>query len=104
MTTPGTGHGDTPSTDVKVDVMERGASGSTSHRRLFFQLLVYANCADSKPLAAALESRGVEAVLYADLGDPMSVGLLSFSEDATFFVTGLRDLLSAEPFSSLTSR
>src|SRR5690349_3361407 len=104
MTTPATAHGDAPSADVKVDVTERGASGSTSDRRLFFQLLVYAGCADSKPLAAALESRDVDAVLYADLGDPMGVGLLSFSEDPTFFVTVLRDLLSAEPFSNLTNR
>jgi chlorite dismutase len=104
MTTPGTGHGEAPSTDVKIDVLERGASGTTSSRRLFIQLLVYTGCADSKPLAAALESRGIEAVLYADLGDPMGVGLLSFSEDPAFFATGLRDLVSAEPFSTLTSR
>jgi chlorite dismutase len=71
---------------------------------LFIQLLVYGGCGDSEPLAAALESRGIEAVLYADLGDPTGVGLLSFSEDPAFFVTGLRDLLSAEPFSNLTSK
>ena len=104
MTTPGTGHGDAPSTDVKLDVLERGASGSASDRRLFMQLLVYGGCVDCKPLAAALESRGMDAVLYADLTDPTGVGLLSFSEDPAFFVTSLRDLLGAEPFSSLTSR
>jgi len=104
MTNPGTGHGNAPSTDVKIDVLERGAGGATSDRRLFMQLLVYAGCTDAKPLTAALESHDVEAVLYADLGDPTGVGLLSFSEDPAFFVTSLRDLLSAEPFSALTSR
>jgi hypothetical protein len=104
MTTPGTGHGDAPSADVKADVLERGAGGVTADRRLFMQLLVYGGCADVKPLVSALESRGIEAVLYADLGDPTGVGLLSFSEDAAFFITSLRDLLGTEPFSRLTFR
>ena len=104
MTIPGTGHGDARPTDVKIDVLERGASGATSDRRLFMQLLVYSGCGDTKPLVAALESRGVDAVLYADVSDPMGVGLLTFSEDPSFFVTSLRDLLTAEPFSNLRSR
>ncbi len=104
MTNPGTGHAHAPSAEVKADVLERGAGGATSDRRLFMQLLVYAGCPDSTPLGVALESRDVDAVLYADLADPRGVGLLSFSEDPAFFVTGLRDLLSASPFSTLTSR
>src|SRR5215475_13621676 len=104
MTTPGTGHGDARPTDVKIDVLERGASGATSDRRLFMQLLVYSGCADTKPLTGALESRGIDGVLYADVSDPMGVGLLTFSEDPAFFVTSLRDLLTTEPFSTMTIR
>src|SRR5262245_13261902 len=104
MTNPGTGHADAPAADVKADVLERGAGGATSNRRLFMQLLVYSGASDAKLLTRALESHDVEAVLYADLGDPTGVGLLCFSEDPAFFVTTLRNMLSAEPFSALTSR
>ena len=90
--------------EAAVDVLERGANLLTSNRRLFMQLLVYGGCPDSQPLVAALESRGVESVLYADLHDPMGVGVLSVAEDPAFFVTGLRDVLGTEPFAGLTSR
>lgn len=88
----------------RVDVAERGADRSTSNRRLFIQLLVYTGRADTKPLIAALESNRTEAVLYADVTDPMGIGLLVFAEDPTVFVSGLRDLLAAEPFAALSPR
>ena len=88
----------------EVDVSERGANRRTSTRRLFMQLLVYTGCRDAKPLIATLESNRVEAVLYADLTDPMGIGMLAFAEDPSLFVTGLRDLLSAEPFADLHTR
>jgi hypothetical protein len=87
-----------------IDVSERGANRRTSTRRLFMQLLVYTGCADAKPLIATLESNRAEAVLYADLADPMGIGMLAFAEDPSLFVTGLRDLLSAEPFAALHAR
>lgn len=87
-----------------VDVLERGANRLTSDRRLFMQLLVYGGCPDSTPLVAALESKRVDSALYADINDPTGVGVLSFAEDPTFFVTGLREVLGAEPFAGLTSR
>ena len=87
--------------EPKVDVRERGAQQQISDRRLFVQLQAFGGCADSKPLARALEVRGLEAVLYQDLNDPRGVGVLAMSEDPTFFVTGLRELLNAEPFASL---
>ena len=68
------------------------------------QLLVYTGCADAKPLIAALESNRAEAVLYADVTDPTGIGVLSFAEDPSVFVTGLRDMLGAEPFVRLTAR
>jgi len=87
-----------------VDVLERGANRLTSNRRLFMQLLVYGGCADPKPLVSTLESRRIASVVYADMNDPRGIGLLSFAEDPTFFVTDLREVLSAEPFASLTGR
>jgi hypothetical protein len=88
----------------QVDVSERGANGRTSNRRLFIQLLVYTGCADSKPLIGALESNCLEAVLYADVTDPMGIGVLALAEDPTLFVTSVRDLLAVEPFSRLSAR
>ncbi|MBI4246170.1 MAG: hypothetical protein HY614_03180, partial [Candidatus Rokubacteria bacterium] len=87
--------------ETKIDVQERGAQGQTSNRRLWMQLQVFGGCADVKPLVRALEARRCEAVLYHDVGDPGGVGVLAMSEDPAFFVTGLRELLTTEPFAGL---
>jgi chlorite dismutase len=87
-----------------VDVRERGANGQVSDRRLFMQLLVWSGCADGKPLVAAMERGRIEGVIYHDLNDPLGVALLALHEDPTFFATGLRETLQAEPFTSLRHR
>jgi len=96
------GHGGSP--EVKVDVAERGANGQTSSRRLFMQLQVYGGCPEPKALAAALERSQIEAVLYADLGDPRGVGVLTFAEDPAVLATRVREVLAAEPFGTLTPK
>jgi Chlorite dismutase len=68
------------------------------------QLQVFTGCTDPKPLIAALEASQAEAVLYLDVCDPTGVGVLSMSEDPTFFVTRFREILSAPPFVGLTRR
>lgn len=93
-----------PRGEVSVDVLERGARGQTSGRRLFMQLQVFGGCADPKPLARALEAARIEAVLYAEVSDPRGVGLLAFAEDPAFFVTGLRETLGCEPFAALEQK
>lgn len=95
-------HGGSP--EVKVDVAERGANGQISNRRLFMQLQVYGGCPEPKALAASLEQSQIEAVLYADLGDPRGVGVLTFAEDPAFLATRVREVLAAEPFGSLTHK
>jgi chlorite dismutase len=87
--------------EPKIDVRERGAHQQSSDRRLFVQLQAFAGCADPKPLVRALEVRGLEAVLYQDLNDPRGIAVLTMSEDPAYFVTGLREVLTAEPFASL---
>ena len=89
------------SDEAKVDVRERGANQQQSETRLFMQLQAFGGCADAKPLVRALEASGVEAVLYHDLNDPHGMALLALSEDPTFFVTRLRDLLNTDPFVGL---
>ena len=90
--------------DTRIDVQERGAAGQASSRRLFMQLQVMTGCLDPKPLVSALEASRMEAVLYQDVNDPRGAGVLAMSEDPAFFATGLRDVLNAEPFSSLALR
>ncbi|KRT72684.1 MAG: hypothetical protein XU13_C0021G0036 [Candidatus Rokubacteria bacterium CSP1-6] len=92
MSTPG---------EIKIEVQERGAKGQRSDRRLWMQLQVLGGCGDPKPLVRALEASRLEAVLYQDVNDPRGVGLLAIHEGPTFFVNGLRGLLTAEPFAGL---
>jgi hypothetical protein len=88
----------------RVDVAERGANGQSSSRRLFMQLQAFGGCAEPKALAGALERSQIEAVLYTDFQDPCGVAVLAVSEDPTFFVTRLREVLGAEPFASLAHK
>jgi chlorite dismutase len=89
----------------RVDILEHGmdpdGTRTTSHRRLFMQLHVFGGCTNENKLIAKLEKAGIEGVLYKDMNDPQGVGLLTMSEDPTFFVTTLRDLLNDEPFMML---
>ncbi len=79
----------------------RGADGKTVYlnRRLFMQLLVFGNCSDTSVLTEALEKREIAAVVYEDVNDYRSVGLLTWSEEPEFFVGELRPLLNRPPFS-----
>ena len=87
--------------EVTVDTAERGANGQMSNHRLFMQLQVFGGCGERPRLAASLEGSRIPAALYADLHDPRGVGVLSFSEDPAFFVTRLREILGAGPFTGL---
>ena len=87
-----------------LDIRERGAGQQVSTRRLFVQLQVFRGCADTRPLISALERSEIEAVLYLDVNDPRSVGVLAVSEDPNLFVTGLRDVFNLPPFADLTHR
>jgi chlorite dismutase len=89
---------------TKVDVRERGANQQTSDRRLYVQLQVFGDCVETKPLVRALESRAIEAVLYADVNDPHGVAVVAMSEDPTFFVGGFRELMNTDPFVGLSRK
>ena len=89
-------------TDVSEKGAEVGGKPQRLDRRLFIQLLAFTGAADTKKLIKELEKSGIEAVLYADVNNPTGVGLLTMSEDATFFTTVLRDFLSTSSFKDLT--
>lgn len=94
--------------DSAPDIREYGAmkdgARQTSDRRLYLQLTVYTGCFSEKPLIEALDSSGLEAVLYADLNDARGVGLLLLAEDPADFTSKARSFLCEEPFRSLTPR
>ncbi len=68
------------------------------------QLLVFGDCPDTRPLAAALEAAGVTGVLYEDVNDPHGVALLTVTQDPNEFVERVRRLLNSDPFASLTQK
>ncbi len=72
--------------------------------RLYGQLQAYGGCRDVDPLIQALQSSGLEGVLYRDLNDPRGVGLLLFAENPDTLVGEARALLVREPFGSLSQK
>ncbi len=70
-------------------------------RRLFMQLYAFGRCRDPHALVESLRQQPFGSVLYLDVNDPQGVALLTFSEDADFFVTGLRAYLNQPPFVDL---
>lgn len=98
----------------QIDVRERGApkNGAPQEmdRRVFMQLLVFRTREGSsvgsqqEALAKALQQGDVASVVYADVNDPRSIGLLTWSEDPALFVDQVRPLFEREPLSSWSLR
>jgi len=90
------------------DLSEKGGNKNgvpqRSDERLFMQLLVFGDCPDTRPLAAALEASGMTSVLYEDVNDPRGVALLTVTENPNDFVDRTRRMLNLEPFLSLTQK
>ena len=84
----------------------RGKDGQpiSLDRRLFMQFMAFGGCLDTEAVVDVLTTAEVEGVLYADINDPQGIGLLTFSESADFFVTGLRSVLTTSPFTALTAK
>ena len=80
------------------DIRERGASGQSSDRRLFVQLLAFGGCQRVPSVVEALEVVGVRGVLYEDVSDPRGVGLVAAGEDPAALVFQVRNLVNGSPF------
>jgi hypothetical protein len=87
-----------------IDVRERGANRQTSERRLYMQLQVFTGCPTPKPLVDALESAGLEAVVYQDVNDPRGAGVLVMTEEPACLVHEAREALLAEALADLVHR
>jgi len=82
----------------------KGGVPQRSDERLFMQLLAFGDCADAKPLAAALARAPVTGVVYEDLNDPRGVAILALHRDPDFFLDTLRPILGCDPFVRLTPK
>jgi chlorite dismutase len=86
------------------DVRESGRSKEGEQtfldRRLFMQLLVFRCEPGQDPAvvirgaAEAMTEAGVASVIYEDVNDPQSFGVLTWAEDPEHFVTRVRPLLA----------
>ncbi len=89
-----------------VDLVEHGGpvqgAPQTLDGRLFLQLQVFTDCLDARPVVDAVAASGLEAVVYANLNDPRSVGVLCLTEDPTTLADPFRQLLHRPPFDRLT--
>ncbi|HET6339955.1 MAG TPA: chlorite dismutase family protein [Polyangiales bacterium] len=87
-----------PRVDVSERAGERTGNPQVLHTRLFVNLLVY-TCEDIAPTAAVsrltsnLAAAPSPAVIYADVHDPRGLGVLTWSEDPSHFVTKVRSAL-----------
>jgi len=90
------------------DIAERGGMKNgqpqRSDERVFMQLLAYGGCRDSRAVAEALASAGVEGALYEDANDPGGIGILSVTRDPNFFVDLLRPVLNGAQFLTMSAK
>ena len=73
-------------------------------RRLYVQLLAFGGCVKTQAVVNALASSGVPAVVYEDINDPAGIAILVPYEDPSCFLSDLRTVLQAPPFSELTQK
>ena len=92
-----------PTLDLSEKGMRHGKQTSLD-RRLFMQFMAFGDCPHPQAAVDALEAADIEGVLYLDVSDAKGIGLLVMSEDPDYFVTTVRDVLNAEPFSSYTHK
>jgi len=99
-----------PDIDVNERAGDHTGNPRSMNRRLFMQLLVYRVNADENPdtvcesVGAALEAAGSGGVVYRDVNDPRSLGVLTWSEDPAHFVTKVRSALISPSLRSMTLR
>lgn len=90
--------------DIREKGGPRNGQPQYSDRRLFVGLQAFGGCLDSRPLAQALSSAGVEGVLYEEAGDSRGVAVLALAEDPDYFVAKMRDVLNKGPFAALAPK
>jgi chlorite dismutase len=90
------------------DISEKGGikngEPQRSDRRLFMQFLAFGGCENSRPLGDAAAAAGITGALYEDVNDPRGIGLLTLSEDPSFFLDRVRPMLNGPHFRPLLQK
>ncbi len=109
-TTPDTKKPGLPEIDVNEYGGKKDGVRQALNQRLFMQLLVFdlpaggSLDAVTKELRAALEASRISSVVYADAMSPRGVGLLTWSQDPSDFVTRVRPLFGGRELSVVSFR
>ena len=92
----------------ELDLREKGGprqgQPQVSDRRLFMQLLAFGAVRNPDALIHALETSGIEGVLYADVNDPRGVALVTWSDDPDFFISTVRPVVTCGAFGELAPK
>jgi hypothetical protein len=90
------------------DISEKGGvrngQPQRSDERLFMQLVAFGGCAETAPLADALDRAKIAGALYEDVNDPRGIALLTFSETPAYFLDRVRPILNEAPFAALAQK
>lgn len=89
-----------PALDLSEKGLLRGEPISLN-RRLFMKFTAFGRCRDPQAAVAALTAAGIEGTLYLDANDSQGIALMAPSEDPNDYVTKLRELFNAAPFTDL---
>jgi chlorite dismutase len=84
-----------------LDLSEKGRRGKeviSLDRRMFMKFTAFTGVFNPDKAVEAIEASGMVAAVYADLNDPYGIGVMVASEDASAFVTTLREVFHSEPF------
>jgi len=98
-----------PSVDVSERAGDRSGQPQVLETRLFMQMLVFTSDKGGtqsaiSQLTTELKARGVAAVVYEDVNDPRGIGVLTYSEDPSHFVTRVRPALQVLDVQGLRQR
>ena len=89
-----------------MDLSEKGRREGkpiTLDRRLFMKFTAFGN-ADVYLARFALANAKVQGAVYVDANDPKGIGVVTMSENPTYFVEELRTLYGAEPFQDMVHK
>lgn len=101
-----------PSASAELDLSEKGAPidgvRQTLNERLFMQLLVVRadkiEADTATKIGEKIAQAGAPVVIYEDVNDPKSFGVLTFSVDPAIFVDAVRPALNSPALGNLTLR
>ncbi len=99
-----------PDIDVNERAGDHTGNPRSMNRRLFMQLLVYRVNTSENPdtiadsIGTSLEAHDSGGVVYRDVNDPRSLGVLTWSEDPVHFVTKVRSALLAPNLRGMSLR